>query len=156
MKRIQTIVVGFDGSPDANAALRWAALLASSTSAKLRIVHAVGLLEHAGLSEHAAVHSESALEVAVGSGVRRSEIEWIVVDGDPCSALLRLTEGPRPADVVVVGSRGSGAHSGTLLGSTSLELVEHSSVPVTIVPTSYGCDESASVHRADVTTIGES
>jgi nucleotide-binding universal stress UspA family protein len=36
--------------------------------------------------------------------------------------------------VLVVGSRGAGGHAGTLLGSTSLELAEHSPVPVTIVP----------------------
>jgi len=36
--------------------------------------------------------------------------------------------------LLVVGSRGAGGHAGTLLGSTSLELVEHSSDPVTIVP----------------------
>ena len=36
--------------------------------------------------------------------------------------------------MLVVGSRGSGAHAGTLIGSTSLELAEHARVPVTIAP----------------------
>ena len=57
-----------------------------------------------------------------------------MVDGDPCSALLRMTMPPETADLLVVGSRGSDAHEGSLLGSTSLELAERSVVPVTIVP----------------------
>ena len=65
-------------------------------------MHAVGLLEYAGLlPEHAAARRES-------------------------------------ADLLVVGSRGSAAHAGTLLGCTILEIAEHSSVPVTIVPAAYG------------------
>jgi nucleotide-binding universal stress UspA family protein len=59
------------------------------------------------------------------------------VDGDPTSAMLRMAEPPEVATLLVVGSRGSGGHAGTLLGSTSLELAEHSPVPVTIVPSSY-------------------
>jgi nucleotide-binding universal stress UspA family protein len=37
--------------------------------------------------------------------------------------------------LLVVGSRGLGAHAGMLLGSTSLELAEHSRVPLLNVPT---------------------
>jgi nucleotide-binding universal stress UspA family protein len=51
--------------------------------------------------------------------------------------MLRMAEPPEVAALLVVGSRGAGGHAGTLLGSTSLELAEHSPVPVTIVPTSY-------------------
>ncbi len=63
-----------------------------------------------------------------------SAVEWLVVDGDPCSVLLRMIGEPNSVDLIVVGSRGSGQHSASLLGSTSLELAEHSSVPVVIVP----------------------
>lgn len=139
MSRFRTIVVGFDGSPDSQAALRWAAQMSGAVGARLRIVHAVGLLEHAGLlHEHATVHRETALRVAEDAGAPAADVEWTVVDGDPCSALLRSIAAPDPADLLVVGSRGSAAHGGTLLGSTSLEVAEHSNVPVTIVPASYG------------------
>jgi nucleotide-binding universal stress UspA family protein len=53
---------------------------------------------------------------------------------NPCSALLRMIAAPNSVDLIVVGSRGSEQHSGSLLGSTSLELAELSSVPVVIVP----------------------
>jgi nucleotide-binding universal stress UspA family protein len=45
-----------------------------------------------------------------------------------------MTVAPESADLLVVGSRGSEAHEGSLLGSTSLELAERSAIPVTIVP----------------------
>lgn len=130
------IAVGFDGSRDAQAALWWAANVAAATDARLKIVHAVGLLEHAGLSlaHRAAPQQDAALEIAVRAGMNTPAVEWLAVDGDPCSALLRMIDPPYSADLIVVGSRGSGKHSGTLLGSTSLELTEHSSVPVVIVP----------------------
>ncbi len=129
------VVVGFDGSPDAQAAVVWAARHARALGARLRVVHAVGLLEHAGMSG-AAVDGEEAVQLALDAGLDRTAVEWRVVDGDPCSALLREAGTPPPPALLVVGSRGSGAHAGTLLGSTSLELAEHASVPVTIVPPS--------------------
>jgi nucleotide-binding universal stress UspA family protein len=48
--------------------------------------------------------------------------------------LLRCAEEPLRASLLVVGSRGVGAHAGLLLGSTSLELAEHSSIPLVVVP----------------------
>jgi nucleotide-binding universal stress UspA family protein len=131
---IDNVAVGFDGSSDSRAALHWAASLAATTHASLKVVHAVGLLEHAGLSGQVAPHQDVVREIAVDAGMDPSAVEWLVIDGDPCSALLRMNEEPYSVDLIVVGTRGSGEHSGSLLGSTSLELVEHSSIPVVIVP----------------------
>ncbi|MGP0031510.1 MAG: universal stress protein [Acidimicrobiales bacterium] len=133
MSGIGAIAVGYDGSEDSTAALCWAASLAAALDATLRVVHAVGLLEGAGLSPHVVAHRERALELATGAGLAAERVEWSAVDGDPCSALLRAADGPSPVGLLVVGSRGSGKHGGSLLGSTSLELAEHSSVPVTVV-----------------------
>ena len=66
------------------------------------------------------------------------DVEWCVVDGDPCTALLRMAGSPGGVALLVVGSRGASAHPGTLLGSTSLELAEHAPVPLTIVPAGPG------------------
>ncbi len=132
----QSVVVGYDGSSDAQSAVTWAAKAAVALGARLRVVHAVGLLEHAGMSGHGHVDGEVALKIAADAGLDPGDVEWRVVDGDPCGALLRMAEPPETAILLVVGSRGSGAHAGTLLGSTSLELAEHASVPVTIVPSS--------------------
>jgi len=134
----QFVVVGYDGSADARCAVTWAAKAAVALGARLRVVHAVGLLEHAGLSGHGRVDGDVACQIAADAGLDRGDVEWRVVDGDPCGALLRMAEPPDSTILLVVGSRGSGAHAGTLLGSTSLELAEHSSIPVTIVPPSAG------------------
>ena len=52
-----TIAVGYDGSPDSVAALRWAARLAVQCQARLKVLHAVGLLEHAGLAATRSPHT---------------------------------------------------------------------------------------------------
>lgn len=130
----RSVAVGFDGSAGAEGAVRWAATEAAATGAELTVVHAVGLLEHAGMAASAA-HEGTARRLAGECGLPPERITWQAVDGDPCSALLRAG---REAGLVVVGTRGAGAHPGTLLGSTSLELAEHASVPVVIVPAPAG------------------
>ena len=137
MSATGVVVVGYDGSADAGSAVTWAARTARSLGAPLCIVHAVGLLEHSGVGGRRPVDGAAAVDLARAAGLDESAVEWRQVDGDPCSALLRVTEGPEPVALLVVGSRGSGAHAGTLLGSTSLELAEHAPVPVTIVPSTY-------------------
>lgn len=133
------IVVGFDGSSDSCAAVAWAARHANALGARLRVVHAVGLLEHAGM-RIPAVDGDAAVRIAVDAGLDRAAVEWCAVDGDPCSALLREARADTETILIVVGSRGAGAHAGTLLGSTSLELAEHATMPVTIVPASGSGD----------------
>ena len=60
----QFVVVGYDGSADARGAVTWAAGAAVALGARLRVVHAVGLLEHAGLSGHGQVDGEVACTIA--------------------------------------------------------------------------------------------
>ena len=134
MNAIGAIAVGYDGSSESRRALVWAAELATTIPAGLKVVHAVGLLEHAGLLGHATPHENIVREIAVGVGMDPAAVEWVVMEGDPCSVLLRMIAAPHSVDLIVVGTRGSGAHSGSLLGSTSLELVEHASIPVVVVP----------------------
>jgi nucleotide-binding universal stress UspA family protein len=131
---LRTIAVGFDGSPDAEAAARWAFDLAHRVGAEVVVVHAVGLLEHAGHLEVAAEFEATVRDLIGEVGLDPNRVRWQNSDGDPCSVLLRATEAPVAADVVVVGSRGQGSHAEHLLGSTSHELAEHTLVPLVIVP----------------------
>ena len=131
------VVVGDDGSDGARHAVEWAARTAASSGAELRIVHAVGLLEHARLAGATNVDGVQAIARATSTGLDPGRVHWSVDDGDPCTALLRAADRAledATTVLLVVGSRGAGGHTGTLLGSTSLELAEHSPVPVTIVP----------------------
>jgi nucleotide-binding universal stress UspA family protein len=134
MATLRTIAVGYDGSPDSEVALRWAAELAVSVGARLVVVHAVGLLEGSELSRHRP-DATVALEITLSVGIEPEHVRWLALDGDPCSVLLRAADPPTSADLLVVGTRGAGEHSGSLLGSTSLELAEAAATPLAIVPT---------------------
>jgi nucleotide-binding universal stress UspA family protein len=135
MNPVGRIAVGFDGSSDAEAAVGWAMMLAKQIDAEVVVVHAVGLLEHASGGGVADLE-EAVAELTRKAGIEPTQVQWQVGDGDPCSVLIRAGRGgPINADLLVVGSRGQGVHAGLLLGSTSLELAEHSVVPLVIVPT---------------------
>jgi nucleotide-binding universal stress UspA family protein len=130
----RTVAVGFDGSTDSIVALRWAVALCESTGATLRVIHVVGLLEERHLTRQAPAAADAALQIATDGGLPGHRVEWEQFSGSPSEALLRATSPPRSVDLLVVGSRGSGRFPGTLLGSTSLEIAQFSSIPVTIVP----------------------
>jgi nucleotide-binding universal stress UspA family protein len=134
MKPQQTFAVGFDGSEDAAAAVRWAFTLAGQVGADVVLVHALGLLEHAEREHLATWLQATALELATEHGFDATRVRWHLDDGDACSVLIRAAGHPVSADLLVVGSRGQGAHAGLLLGSTSLELAEHATIPLVIVP----------------------
>lgn len=129
----RVIAVGYDGSGDAVAALRWAAELAAATSGRLRIVHAVGLLEHAGLVTRVTADEQFATDLALRAGLDAPDVEWRLRDGEPAAVLKREALGEDAADLLVVGTRGAGAHGGGTLGSTSLDLVQSARVPVVVV-----------------------
>jgi len=131
---MHTIAVGFDGSPDARSAVQWACELALQTGADVTLVHAVGLLEHLERPPVRAEFEAAAHRIAADCGLDVARVHWHVADGDACSVLLRSYGAPVNADLLVVGSRGQGAHAGLLLGSTSLELAQHTRRPLVVVP----------------------
>ena len=133
--RVRIVGVGFDGSPNSETALRWAAALCAAVGAELKVVHAVGLLEESGLSSGAPPSRDRAFQLADEAGLDRDKVEWLAVDGPPTDALLRTTEPPFAVDLLVVGTRGTAKHAGVILGSTSLAIAERADVPVVIVPT---------------------
>ncbi len=147
MALITTIAVGFDGSPDSERALCWAADLAGPIGADVVVIHAIGLLEHAALPGAIPELEKTARALTKKRGVNPVCVHWHPIDGDPCSALLGAASPPLAADLVVVGSRGQGSHSGLLLGSTSHELAEHSAIPVVIVPTGGGLGRNVAPHQ---------
>jgi nucleotide-binding universal stress UspA family protein len=137
---IGRIVVGVDGSQNAQRALDWAILLAGRFGAEIVAVHAVGLLTNLG--DSAPVPSHSHLEELRA----KFESEWCAslkasdvphrlecLDGPPVRVLIDAARREQ-ADVIVVGSRGEGGFSELLLGSTSHQVAEHSDRPVLIVP----------------------
>jgi nucleotide-binding universal stress UspA family protein len=137
------VVVGIDGSPESEAALRFAFEEARLRGLELRVVCAweppsavyVGeaFAPTADAFIEAERHAEDVLRAALeglpaGSGV---PIEAVSVEGHPASMLV---EQAGDAVLLVVGSRGRGAAKGLLLGSVSQEIAHHARCPLTIVP----------------------
>jgi len=60
------------------------------------------------------------------------EVAVSVVQGDPADELVRAS---RDADLLVVGSRGSGGFANLRLGSVSSKVTHHAASPVVVVPT---------------------
>jgi nucleotide-binding universal stress UspA family protein len=134
MRTLSTIAVGFDGSPDAKAAVRWAFNVAAHIDAKVVVVHALGMLGRFEGHDAATEIEKSVRQLSDDCGLDAARVHLHVANGDACSVLIRMADDPISADLLVVGSRGQGKHPGLLLGSTSLELAEHATIPLVIVP----------------------
>jgi nucleotide-binding universal stress UspA family protein len=137
---MQRVVVGVDGSPSSLAALAWAVPYAEAMDARLLTVHAYDVPDvPLGAMDAFPVHNPEVLErAAFGylTGVVRDMgatdlTDFVVVrDRLPARALLDATAG---ADLLVVGSRGSGRLARLLLGSVSRVCVHGASCPVVVV-----------------------
>ena len=135
------IVIGTDGSADAQDAVSKAADLAARLSAEVVLVHAFDPLDH--LEDLDGGRDLSEVEAAT---TRRLEEEWgaplaargvatetRVAHGNPAEVLCDLAE-EIDADLIVVGARGLGRLESLLLGSTSSRVVNSSSRPVLVIP----------------------
>jgi nucleotide-binding universal stress UspA family protein len=143
----EAIVCGIDGSPAAQAALRYATGLADRLGARLVLAHVVEPLPaplaavgtpaspmpsaFATLSEQEADGERLLAEVAEATAVDHGEQR--VVTGLPAERLADLADDER-AQLIVVGSRGRGPLRSALLGSVSTSLVGLARCPVLIVP----------------------
>ena len=121
---VTRIAVGFDGSADAEAALRWAARLATQLDGVVIVVHAIGLLEDALPDDPAPGLKAAAQQIAVQEGLPRASVSFQADHGAPCAVLSRVEAPPIMADLLVVGSRGKEAHFGVPVGSTGHALEE--------------------------------
>jgi nucleotide-binding universal stress UspA family protein len=125
------VIVGIDASADSRAALEWAVGLAGAVGADVVAVHAVGLLEASGYRD--APDLETLLqEVGDPSTGTSPRVTVTREPGPAAESLLRVAE-REGADLIVVGSRGLGG-TARQLGSTSEAVVQHSRLPVVIVP----------------------
>jgi nucleotide-binding universal stress UspA family protein len=142
----RSVLIGFDGSPEAAAAIRAAsALLAPGRAVVAHVsdvvapllLHtgpmrgAVGELEEEEAREAARI-AERGAELAERAGF---EAVAMMARGKPKAwpKLLELAD-EQGAEAVVVGSRGIGRVESALLGSVSAGLLGNSQLPVLIVP----------------------
>lgn len=139
------IVVGVDGSPEAEHALRWAAYEARSQAATLEVVLAydahggqgvvgsqLGTGADAGVKARVAANEQLADALTKVRDVTEGiPVEKVTVEGGAAATLL---ERAQDADLLVVGSRGRGGFAGLLLGSVSQQVVGHATCPVAVIP----------------------
>lgn len=150
------IVVGVDGSPGSDAALRWAVDEARLRGVPVQALHAYrsptvlpegaamgapGIFASAASSEEIQrLHSISEAQaqrvlddavVRADASAKGVEVETTAVEGPPAETLIRAG---REAELLVVGSRGHGGFVGLLLGSVSQQCAQHPPCPVVILP----------------------
>jgi nucleotide-binding universal stress UspA family protein len=134
------IVVGFDGSAQSRAALRFAVAHAQRTGAAVRVVSAYDynwgagrfggseVLEQTVRERHEKIIADAVDEVrAIAADV---VITGSAVLGEPATVLLAAG---RSAAMTVVGNRGHGGFGSLLLGSVSQKVATHARHPVVVV-----------------------
>ena len=137
------IVVGIDGSPSSERALRWAVDRARESGGTVDAVIAwdvpvsAGIPVNYGGAQISAAdwegNSRTVLDETLGkvlSEEERAQVHPRTVQGHPARVLLQAAEG---AYQLVVGSRGHGGFAGMLLGSVSQHLIAHAPCPVTVI-----------------------
>lgn len=135
---VRRILVGVDGSDVARHALLWAAALARPLGAEVVAVHVVGLIERmrAGAADELTdprAELESTLRTWC-TPVRDTGVRWRaqLLEGSPVPTLLAAID-EEEAELVVVGTRGTGGFPELRLGSTSHQLAERAHCPVLII-----------------------
>ena len=136
--RLETIGVGFDGSPESRAAVGLARDLAATVDARLHVIGVVATshpggpfpsyrpdwAEHTRLRHEEATDHIEAIIAELGTGVTGD-----VLAGDPAQELAY--EG-KFVDLMVTGSRNYGPIRRVMVGSTSASLVRHAPCPVLV------------------------
>ena len=137
----QNIVVGYDDTTAAMAAVRWAADLARSTRSGIRLVHAwtwpllgqgmagVPLLDPTGPRNQAMRLLDDAAE-RVATWFPDVPVTSELLPGTPREALEEISE---RTDLLVVGTRGLGPVLGSLLGSVSRGILHDAGCPVAVI-----------------------
>jgi nucleotide-binding universal stress UspA family protein len=132
------IIVGYDGSECAKAALRAALEVGKAYGDKVTIAFGYDLSPVGGEVRD---YQEALRELAVKrltegeaiAAAQEGEVDTVVLEQSPARALVELAE-ERDARVIVVGTHGESPIRGALLGSTPHKLLQLSDRPVLVVP----------------------
>jgi nucleotide-binding universal stress UspA family protein len=131
------IIVGYDGSDHAKAALRTAVDLGKRL--EVAVIVAFGFEENpvggealdywAAVREHGQGLLKTAIDEARAAGI---EAETVLAEEAPAKALSELAR-QRQAEMIVVGSAGERPLVGAILGSVPQKLIHLADVPVLVV-----------------------
>lgn len=135
------IVIGYDGSEPAKAALELAVELGHAYGEPVTVAFGYDLSPvggelhdyHTALKEFADARVAEARSLAATGNGDAGTVETIVVERAPAEALVALAR-ERDARMIVIGTYGEGPLRGALLGSTAHKLLHLSDRPVVVVP----------------------
>lgn len=137
----RTIVVGVDGSPEAEGAMLRAADIAEAGDAELVAVFVrhtpapTGTMSVAAMGQADAAFDaiEVQVEADLVTCMADRDLRWTfdTGEGDPATYLMRVAD-ERGADLIVVGHRGKSQVGSLLLGSVATKLVHHAKQSVLI------------------------
>jgi nucleotide-binding universal stress UspA family protein len=136
---LKTILLPLDGSPLAERALTYAAVLARRCEARVVLVEAVPSRSLPGVDPSDAQaelhrHAESYLNVAAGRlSAAGIATETHVVIADPVQAILDAAA-RQHADLIVMSTHGRGGLGRMLYGSVADQVLRRATVPVLLVP----------------------
>jgi nucleotide-binding universal stress UspA family protein len=139
------IVVGIDGSPNAERALDWAMNQAAALHAPLTAlaVHEVPKSYWGGIPVIGPADAPVVDQLRQAAEQMTHEAESRLGDAKPASVTVRavsgfvvkeLVDASQDADMLVVGARGGSELAHLLLGSVSSQVIQHAACPVVIVP----------------------
>jgi len=139
--RLAVIGVGFDGSPEARQAVRWAADLTDRSGASLRLLAVVAPMAFGGtaagawgtqtVSQVLARELQSETERLAEALSADLAVDPHVFRGSPPKLLV---EHSQELDLLVLGSRGYGPIKSVLLGGVSSYVLRNAHCPVMVVP----------------------
>ena len=143
------VVVGFDGSPESSAALRWASKQAVEMSAPVEVVHCYrpGSLTDLGFGSPRESAAASAVVVADAVSAALEEMPVVPevirssVAGSPAEVLVERTGS---AALLVLGVHRQTELGDLILGRVGRECLRRARCPVVVV----GLDQSAVRHEA--------
>jgi nucleotide-binding universal stress UspA family protein len=138
------VIVGIDGSPSSDAAVRWAAHDAAIRGLPLTLVYvenpAAPTWSQAPILQESAGEQEAEDRglLANAAKIAREAIAdtaQIQINGELLSSAIvpTLVDQSKDAELIVVGSRGRGALSRGFLGSVSSGLIRHAHCPVALI-----------------------
>ena len=139
------MVVGFDGSDHAHRALTWAMKEAAIRHVPLTVlaVHAVPASAWTG-NPITLTGDQEALEkirksvedtvVKTMAEIGQPQLESVTVRAVQGFPAQEIVEASRDAELVVLGSRGSGGFTRLMMGSVSSQVVHHAHCPVVVIP----------------------
>lgn len=128
------IVVGYDGSHDADAALVWAACSAAGREQPLHVVIVATAMDPV-IGHYRESDDETAERLRTGALDRLKDLEVVhgTVEVRHGPAVPQLVQAAEGAEMLVVGSRGHGLAAGSLAGSVSQHAARHAPCPVVAV-----------------------